>query len=237
MGKSKIEWTDSTWNPTTGCSKISTGCTNCYAEKMSFRLQKMGNPKYKDGFKLTIHPESLKEPYTWKKPTMVFVNSMSDIFHEDIPFCFIEQVFKVMNDNQKHIFQVLTKRSESLKEYSKHLTWTKNIWMGVSIEDKNQLFRMNDLKLSDSITKFLSCEPLLSDLGQLDLNGIDWVIVGGESGANSRKIEKIWVENILTQCKNQKVPFFFKQWGGFNKKKNGRDLNGKTYSEMPIISP
>jgi protein gp37 len=235
MGKSKIEWTDSTWNPTTGCSKISSGCINCYAEKMSFRLQKMGNPKYKDGFKLTTHPESLKEPYTWKKPTMVFVNSMSDIFHEDIPFAFIEQVFKVMNDNQKHVFQVLTKRSELLKAYSKHLKWTKNIWMGVSIEDENQLFRMNDLKLSKSRTKFLSCEPLLSDLGQLNLDGINWVIVGGESGVNSRKVEKIWVQNILTQCENQKVPFFFKQWGGFNKKKNGRDLNGKTYSEMPKV--
>lgn len=235
MSKSKIEWTDNTWNPTTGCTKISTGCTNCYAEKMSFRLQKMGNPKYQDGFKIKIHPNSLNEPYSWKKPSMVFVNSMSDIFHESIPFSFIEQVFKVMNDNQMHVFQVLTKRSKILKEYAKHLNWTKNIWMGVSIEDVNQVFRMEELKETDAAIKFLSCEPLLADLGKLKLSGINWVIVGGESGSGSRPMDEAWVQNILNQCDKQRVPFFFKQWGGFNKKKNGRILNGRTYSDMPEI--
>lgn len=235
MGKTKIEWTDDTWNPTTGCSKISAGCLNCYAEKMSLRLQSMGNLKYKDGFKLTTHIKSLNEPYNWKSPKKVFVNSMSDIFHEDIPFSFIDKAFKVMNDNPRHIFQVLTKRSDILKEYSKHLTWSKNIWMGVSIEDEHQLFRICSLQGTPAKVKFLSCEPLLSDLGKMDLKGIHWVIVGGESGANSRTIEEVWVQNILKQCRKHKVPFFFKQWGGFNKKKNGRVLNGKTYSEMPVI--
>jgi protein gp37 len=235
MGKTKNEWTYDTWNPSTGCSKISAGCANCYAEKMSFRLQCMGNPKYKDGFKLTTHIKSLNEPYNWKSPKKVFVNSMSDIFHEDIPFSFIEKVFKVMNDNPRHIFQVLTKRSEILKEYSNHLTWSKNIWMGVSIEDENQLFRIYSLQGTPAKVKFLSCEPLLSDLGKMDLKGIHWVIVGGESGTNSRTMEEVWVQNILKQCRKQKVPFFFKQWGGFNKKKNGRVLNGKTYSEMPVV--
>lgn len=235
MSKSKIEWTDNTWNPTTGCTKISSGCANCYAEKMSYRLQKMGNPKYKDGFKISIHPNSLKEPYKWKKPSMVFVNSMSDIFHESIPFSFIEKVFKVMNENQSHIFQVLTKRSKLLNEYSKHLNWTKNIWMGVSVEDRNQLGRIEDLKKCNATVKFLSCEPLLGDLGILELNNIHWVIVGGESGSGSRPIKEIWVQNILNQCEQQNIPFFFKQWGGFNKKKNGRLLNGRTYSEMPEV--
>jgi len=237
MSKSKIEWTGSTWNPSTGCSKISSGCTNCYAEKMSFRLQKMGNPKYKDGFKLTTHCESLEEPYTWKKPRLVFVNSMSDIFHEEIPFDFIEKVFKIMNDNPKHTFQVLTKRSDALEKYSKLLTWSKNIWMGVTVEDENQLFRIDSLRNTDAHIKFLSCEPLLSDLGQLNLQGINWVIVGGESGARSRPMAEIWVQNILKQCEQKKIPFFFKQWGGFNKKKNGKTLNGRTYTEMPELNP
>lgn len=235
MAKTKIEWTEDTWNPTTGCNKISSGCLNCYAEKMSFRLQKMGNIKYKDGFNLAIHPVSLKEPYGWKKPRMVFVNSMSDLFHEGLPFKFIQQVFKVMNDNPKHTFQVLTKRSQKLEEYSKHLTWTKNIWMGVTVEDQNQLFRIDNLRKTGAQVKFLSCEPLISDLGILDLKGIHWVIVGGESGAKSRPMEEVWVQNILTQCEKEKIPFFFKQWGGFNKKKNGKVLNGRTYTEMPEI--
>lgn len=235
MGKSKIEWTEDTWNPTTGCNKISSGCINCYAERMSFRLQKMGNTKYKNGFNLTIHPESLSEPFAWKKPRMVFVNSMSDLFHEDLPFEFIEQVFKVMNDNPKHTFQVLTKRSDVLKKYSKHLTWTKNIWMGVTVEDQNQLFRIDNLRKTDAQIKFLSCEPLLSDLGRMNLQGIHWVIVGGESGAKSRPVKESWVQSILKQCEQEKIPFFFKQWGGFNKKKNGKNLNSRTYTEMPEL--
>lgn len=235
MNKSKIEWTDNTWNPTTGCSKISAGCQNCYAEKMSYRLKSMGNPKYKNGFLIKTHPESLNEPYKWKKPSMVFVNSMSDIFHEEIPFTYIEKVFSVMNDNQSHIFQVLTKRSEILLEFANKLNWTDNIWMGVSVEDKNNLYRINHLRNTDARVKFISFEPLLSDVGNIDLSNINWAIVGGESGAKSRPMNESWVQNILNQCKDQSVPFFFKQWGGFNKKKNGRLLNGKTYSEMPAI--
>jgi protein gp37 len=236
MAKTKIEWTEDTWNPTTGCNKISSGCLNCYAEKMSFRLQKMGSIKYKDGFNLAIHPNSLREPYGWKKPRMVFVNSMSDLFHEKIPFEFIKQVFKVMNDNPRHTFQVLTKRSQILEEFSKHLTWTKNIWMGVTVEDENQLFRIDNLRKTDARIKFLSCEPLLSDLGKMNLHGIHWVIVGGESGAKSRPVKEIWVQNILKQCKNERIPFFFKQWGGFNKKKNGKTLNNRTYTEIPYLN-
>jgi protein gp37 len=235
MAKTKIEWTQDTWNPTTGCTKISSGCANCYAEKMSFRLQKMGNVKYKDGFNLSVHPESLIEPYNWKKPRMVFVNSMSDLFHEDLSFEFIEQVFKVMNDNPKHTFQILTKRSEILEKYSKHFTWTKNIWMGVTVENKSQLYRIDNLRKTNAQVKFLSCEPLLSELGKMNLRGIQWVIVGGESGSKSRPMEEIWVQNILNQCRQHEIPFFFKQWGGFNKKKNGKTLNGRTYTEMPQL--
>jgi protein gp37 len=233
MARSKIEWTQDTWNPTTGCNKISSGCLNCYAEKMSFRLQKMGNKKYSDAFKLKTHPESLPEPYSWKKPKMVFVNSMSDLFHEDLPFSFIKKVFKVMNDNPNHTFQVLTKRSKVLAEYTNHLLWTKNIWMGVTVEDIDQISRIDDLKTTNAKIKFISCEPLLTDLGNLNLEGIDWVIVGGESGAKSRPIEEEWVRNIHKQCINVHIPFFFKQWGGKNKKKNGKSLNGRTYTEMP----
>jgi protein gp37 len=233
MARSKIEWTEDTWNPTTGCNKISSGCLNCYAEKMSFRLQKMGNKKYSDAFKLKTHPESLPEPYSWKKPKMVFVNSMSDLFHEDLPFSFIKKVFKVMNDNTNHTFQVLTKRSKVLAEYANQLLWTKNIWMGVTVEDIDQISRIDDLKTTNAKIKFISCEPLLTDLGNLNLEAIDWVIVGGESGAKSRPIEEEWVRNIHKQCINEHIPFFFKQWGGKNKKKNGKSLNGRTYTEMP----
>lgn len=233
MAKTKIEWTQDSWNPTTGCNKISSGCKNCYAARMSIRLQKMGNSKYKDGFLLRTHPDSLIEPYRWKKPRIVFVNSMSDLFHENLPFEFIKDVFKVMNDNPKHTFQVLTKRSQILEQYSQQLNWTKNIWMGVTIEDKDALYRADNLRNTGAQIKFLSCEPLLSDLGEIDLNGINWVIVGGESGINSRPMAETWVQSILAQCKDNSVPFFFKQWGGFNKKKNGKTLNGRIYNEMP----
>jgi protein gp37 len=233
MAKTKIEWAEESWNPTTGCSKISAGCANCYAERMAFRLEKMGNPKYNKGFQVTIHPESLEDPYHWLKPRRVFVNSMSDLFHEDIPLSFIEKVFRVMNENPNHIFQVLTKRSDILKKYAKNLTWTKNIWMGVTVEDKQQLHRIDDLRYVNAAVRFISCEPLLSDLSSIDLATIGWVIVGGESGPNARPMEKSWVENIFHQCRNQNVPFFFKQWGGVNKKKTGRLLHGKIYSEMP----
>jgi protein gp37 len=233
MAKTKIEWTQDSWNPTTGCDKISSGCLNCYAEKMSFRLQKMGSPKYADGFNLRTHPNALLEPYKWKKSRMVFVNSMSDLFHENVPFEFIEAVFKVMNENPSHIFQVLTKRGYILEKYSQKLSWSKNIWMGVTVEDRSAFARIDALRNTGAYIKFLSCEPLLSDLEQIDLRSIDWVIVGGESGTNARPMSESWVQNILKQCKDADIPFFFKQWGGFNKKKNGKLLNGRTYQEMP----
>lgn len=233
MAKTKIEWTQDSWNPTTGCDKISSGCLNCYAEKMSFRLQKMGSPKYADGFNLRTHPNALLEPYKWKKSRMVFVNSMSDLFHENVPFEFIEAVFKVMNENPSHIFQVLTKRGYILEKYSQKLSWSKNIWMGVTVEDRSAFARIDALRNTGANIKFLSCEPLLSDLEQIDLRSIDWVIVGGESGTNARPISESWVQNILKQCKDADIPFFFKQWGGFNKKKNGKLLNGRAYQEMP----
>lgn len=235
MAKTKIEWTQDSWNPTTGCDKISSGCLNCYAEKMSFRLQKMGSPKYADGFNLRIHSNALLEPYKWKKSRMVFVNSMSDLFHENVPFEFIEAVFKVMNENPSHIFQILTKRGYILEKYSQKLSWSKNIWMGVTVEDRSNIARIDALRNTDAYIKFLSCEPLLSDLEQIDLRSIDWVIVGGESGSNARPMSESWVQNILKQCKDADIPFFFKQWGGFNKKKNGKLLNGRTYQEMPHV--
>lgn len=231
---SKIEWTEQTWNPVTGCTKISDGCKNCYAEKMAFRLKAMGLEKYANGFKLTCHPEILAEPFKWSKQRMVFVNSMSDIFHEQIPFEFISEIFKVMN-NTNHIYQLLTKRSEVMLEYSKHLNWTDNIWMGVTAESDKYLHRIDDLRRTPAKVKFLSLEPLLSDLQDLRLDGIDWVIVGGESGVHSRPMNEDWVIDIYQKCKDLKVPFFFKQWGGINKKKSGRELNNKTYSEMPNI--
>lgn len=235
MAKTKIEWTQDSWNPTTGCDKISSGCLNCYAERMSFRLQKMGNPKYADGFNLKTHSTALLEPYKWKKSRMVFVNSMSDLFHEDLPFEFIEAVFKVMNENPSHIFQILTKRSHILEKYSQKLSWSKNIWMGVTVEDRSAIARIDALRKTGAYIKFLSCEPLLSDLQQIDLRSIDWVIVGGESGTNARPMSESWVLNILKQCKDADIPFFFKQWGGFNKKKNGKLLNGRIYQEMPHV--
>lgn len=230
---STIEWTELTWNPTTGCDKVSAGCKNCYAEVMSKRLQAMGQLKYKDAFKVTIHPMELNRPYTWKKPRLVFVNSMSDLFHEKVPLDFIQNVFKAMIDNPQHTFQVLTKRSERLREISQHLTWSENIWMGVSVEDERVIHRIDDLGNSDAVVKFLSLEPLLGPLTNMNLSNIDWVIVGGESGKKARPMKKEWVYDIKRQCKETQVPFFFKQWGGKNKKKTGRVLDGFTYDEMP----
>ena len=235
MANSSIEWTDMTWNPTTGCSKVSAGCKFCYAEIMTRRLKAMGQEKYKDGFKIIrTHPKTLKIPYTWKKPKIVFVNSMSDLFHKDVPLKFIKQVFKVMNENPQHIFQVLTKRDERLFEIHNDLTWTKNIWMGVSVEDLKVINRIDNLRKTKAKVKFLSLEPLLGPLPNLNLKKIDWVIVGGESGHKPRPMRKSWVNDIRRQCKRNKVPFFFKQWGGKNKKAAGRILNNRTYDEMPI---
>ena len=233
MAQSSIEWTEMTWNPTTGCTKISAGCKFCYAEIMSRRLHAMGLDKYKEGFKLAIHHDTLSTPYTWKGSKIVFVNSMSDLFHKDIPLSFIKKVFKVMNENPQHTFQILTKRSDVLLKYNNELNWTPNIWMGVSVEDEKVMSRIDDLRKISAYIKFLSCEPLIGPLPDLNLKGIDWVIVGGESGRKPRPIETNWVLDIKSQCKSSKVAFFFKQWGGTNKKKNGRLLKGKTYSEMP----
>jgi protein gp37 len=236
MSKTTIEWTETTWNPTTGCTKISAGCKNCYAAVLAKRLQAMGQKKYKNGFDLTLHANAVNDPYKWKKPKLVFVNSMSDLFHQDVPLHFIQQVFEVMNNTQKHTYQVLTKRSERLLELSPFLKWTPNIWMGVSVEDKRVVERIDHLRQTSAQVKFLSCEPLIGPLEFINLEGIDWVIVGGESGSKARPMEKEWVEDIQQQCADQEVAFFFKQWGGVRKKKTGRLLNGRTWDEMPSKS-
>ena len=235
MAQSSIEWTEMTWNPTTGCSKISAGCKFCYAEVMSRRLQAMGIEKYKDGFAVRMHPDALNIPYTWKTSKIVFVNSMSDLFHEKIPLEFIQRVFDVMNDNPQHVFQVLTKRAERLFKLHTELKWTHNIWMGVSVENDKVKTRIDFLRKTNAKVKFLSCEPLIGPLYNLNLGKIDWVIVGGESGYRPRPMKSDWVLDIQEQCRQADVAFFFKQWGGRNKKKNGRILNGKTYDEMPEV--
>ncbi len=235
MNPSKIEWTESTWNPATGCTKISAGCKNCYAEKMAKRLKAMGQEKYKNGFYLTLHPEVLKEPFNWVKSRMVFVNSMSDLFHEDIPFEFIKSTFDVMNANQQHTFQILTKRTDILNKFAEMLDWTSNIWMGVTVENQENVYRIDSLKQTNAHFKFISIEPFIGEIKDIDLNGIDWVIVGGESGPGARPMSKDWVLSIKEKCNSQKIPFFFKQWGGVNKKKNGRLLEGQEWNEMPNI--
>ncbi|RYC71259.1 DUF5131 family protein [Spirosoma sordidisoli] len=237
MAQSSIEWTEMTWNPTTGCDKLSAGCKFCYAEVMSRRLQAMGSPKYQDGFKVVkTHDSELSLPYTWKKPRTVFVNSMSDLFHKNVPLAFIQKVFNTMNECFQHTFQVLTKRGDLVEQYSDQLIWTPNIWMGVSVEDERVINRIDHLRKSGAQTKFLSIEPLLGPLPSLNLAGIDWVIVGGESGRNPRPMKEEWVQDIRIQCEEQGVAFFFKQWGGKNKKLAGRELNGTTYDAMPVLS-
>lgn len=233
MSSSRIEWTEMTWNPTTGCNKISAGCKHCYAEVMAKRLQAMGVEKYKDGFELRMHPDALNIPYTWKLSKVVFVNSMSDLFHKDVPLTFIQQVFEVMNDNPQHVFQVLTKRSDLLLKYHKQVKWTHNIWMGVSVENQKVVQRIDDLRKTNARVKFLSCEPLIGPLPNVNLKKIDWVIVGGESGRTPRPMKEDWVLDILDQCKAANTKFFFKQWGGTNKKKTGRVLLDQTWDEMP----
>lgn len=233
MAQSSIEWTEMTWNPVTGCTKISAGCKYCYAEVMAKRLQAMGVEKYKDAFKVRLHENALQIPYTWKKQKIVFVNSMSDLFHRDVPFDFIKKVFKTMNENPQHTFQVLTKRPERLLRIHTELHWTHNIWMGVSVEDERVMYRIDSLRQTNARTKFLSCEPLIGALPSMNLENIDWVIVGGESGRKARPMNEDWVIDIMDQCKKANVAFFFKQWGGTNKKKTGRLLKGRTYDEMP----
>jgi len=234
--RSAIEWTESTWNPLTGCTKVSPGCKNCYAERMALRLKAMNSPNYVNGFKLTMHPHVLKYPLTWKKPSIIFVNSMSDLFHADVPVSFIQEVFEVMHEASWHTFQVLTKRSSRLARLSSQIDWPSNVWMGVSIENDDYVFRSDDLRTTGAVIKFLSLEPLLGPLPNINLTGIDWVIVGGESGPRARPIKKDWVIDIRDQCSASSTPFFFKQWGGVNKKKAGRKLQGRTWDEMPDLA-
>ena len=229
--KSAIEWTGSTWNPSTGCDAISPGCENCYAERMSYRLKAMGQTKYQNGFKLTLHPDTLELPLHWKKPQRIFVNSMSDLFHHDVPEEYIQKVFATMGKAHWHQFQVLTKRSGRLLAMSERLPWPSNLWMGVSVESALYKTRIDHLRRTGATIKFLSLEPLIEDLGEICLNGIDWVIVGGESGA--RPMQREWVDDIRGQCQRSRVPFYFKQWGGVQKKRTGRKLNGQTYDAMP----
>jgi len=242
----KIEWVvnpdgskGETWNPLVGCKKVSPGCANCYAERMAKRLKAMGISSYQEAIEgnhwsgeINLIEDSLEVPSKKKKPTTYFVNSMSDLFHEDVPVEFIQKVFSVMNKNPRHTFQVLTKRDKRLEEISPLLSWTHNIWMGVSVENQDYIKRIKSLKKTDAYIKFLSCEPLLGPL-DLDLEDIDWVIVGGESGPNFREVQLEWIKSILGQCEKAKVPFFFKQWSGFNPKKKGNSLEERTYQNFP----
>ena len=240
---SSIEWTESTWNPITGCTKVSPGCKFCYAERMAKRLKAMGSTNYENGFKLALHKHVLELPITWKKPQTIFVNSMSDLFHKNVPLEFIQKMFDVMNKAYWHKFQILTKRSERLFELDPLLTrlgrasWTDNIWMGVSVENQNYTYRIDHLRYTNAKVKFLSIEPLLGPIPDLNLKGINWVIVGGESGPKARPIKKDWVVDIKNQCQREEIPFFFKQWGGFNKKKAGRELDGRIWNETPALLP
>ena len=233
MAQSAIEWTQATWNPVTGCAKVSPGCKHCYAEALAARLRAMGQPKYRNGFQLTLHPDSLEAPLSWKKPQIIFVNSMSDLFHEKIPKSYVHQVFQIMRRAHWHQFQVLTKRAEHLEELSDSIVWPRNVWMGVSVESQDYLYRVDHLRRTDARIKFLSLEPLLGSLSSLDLCGIDWVIVGGESGPGARPINKEWVIEVKNQCARAGVAFFFKQWGGVNKKRTGRLLDGQTWDALP----
>jgi protein gp37 len=230
---SDIEWTESTWNPVTGCTKVSPGCKYCYAERMAERLQAMGQANYANGFKLTMQPHMLELPLRWRKPQTIFVNSMSDLFHQDVPMAYITRVFDIMRRAHWHRFQVLTKRAERLAQMSSKLDWAPNIWMGVSVEMDKYRSRIEALRSTDAKLKFLSLEPLLGPLPELNLDGIDWAIVGGESGPQSRPMDPAWVTDLREQCRRARVPFFSKQWGGTNKKKAGRELEGRTWDEMP----
>jgi protein gp37 len=234
--QSSIEWTDATWNPVTGCTKVSQGCKHCYAERMAKRLQAMGNERYKNGFKLTLHEDLIEAPLRWKQPKLVFVNSMSDLFQDEVPLDFIRRVFDVMTQCPQHTFQILTKRSERLRDVAHTLPWPDNVWMGVSVESTEVVNRVYDLQQVPAAIRFLSCEPLIGPLDNLPLDSIHWVIVGGESGPAARPMKKEWVESILRQCRQTRVPFFFKQWGGARKDLTGRKLRGRTYDEMPNSS-
>ena len=241
MKTTKIEWTDKTWNPITGCTKFSDGCQNCYAEVMARRLQAMGQEKYKNGFTLTLHEDSLQEPMLWKKPHTIFVCSMSDLFHKDVSFDFIDKVMNINKQTPHHRYQILTKRAERMKEYFSNRENPKNVWLGVTVENKVSKSRIDVLRTLNAPIRFLSCEPLLEDLGVIDLGNIDWVIVGGESGRCARPMLEEWVLSIKKQCEKQETAFFFKQWGTWgsdgvkrSKHLNGKKINGRIYQEMPV---
>lgn len=233
MAESCIEWTDSTWNPTTGCTKISQGCKHCYAERMAKRLKAMGQPNYRNGFKLTMHEHMLDLPLRWSRPQRIFVNSMSDLFHKDVPLEFVLRVFETMLKADWHQYQILTKRADRLAELDSHLPWADHIWMGTSVEDSRVRDRIGHLRGTSAKVKFLSLEPLIGPLPNLNLSGIDWVIVGGESGPKARPIKPEWVRDLRDQCIEQGVAFFFKQWGGVIKSRTGRELDGRTWDEYP----
>jgi protein gp37 len=241
---SAIEWTEATWNPTTGCDKVSTGCDNCYALTLAKRLKAMGNPKYQNdgnpntsgpGFGVTVHREALNIPYTWRRPRVVFVNSMSDLFHARVPIAFIKQVFEVMQDTPHHTYQILTKRALRLRRIADQLDWPPNVWMGVSVESTEHYDRILDLAKVPAQVRFLSCEPLLGPLPNVPLDGIDWVIAGGESGFEARPANPEWIRDLRDACVAQRTPFFFKQWGGVRAKAGGRELDGRTWDEMPLV--
>lgn len=234
---STIEWTEATWNPVTGCSKVSAGCAHCYAERMARRLRAMGQPNYADGFEVRTHERMLDVPLSWRRPRTVFVNSMSDLFHEAVPFEFIERVFDVMARAHWHTFQVLTKRSRRMRETAPLLEWPENVWMGVSVESARVLSRVDDLRAANGPgLRFLSLEPLLGPLPGLALDGIDWVIVGGESGPGARPLAPEWVRDVRDLCLGADVPFFFKQWGGARKKRAGRQLDGRIWDQSPAVA-
>jgi protein gp37 len=243
---SRIEWTEATWNPVTGCDRIAAGCDNCYALTLSKRLKAMGAEKYQNdgspmtsgpGFGVTIHPQALRQPYGWKAPKVVFVNSMSDLFHAKVPLSFVQDIFDVIADTPQHTYQVLTKRSRRMARVADRLTWPGNLWMGVSVENQDVVDRMDHLRQVPSALRFLSCEPLIGPIEDMNLDGIHWVIAGGESGPNYRPMEPRWVESIRDQCLGADVPFFFKQWGGRTPKQNGRTLAGRTWDSMPETLP
>lgn len=232
--QTKIEWTGVTWNPVTGCSKVSEGCRHCYAHRLALRLRSMGNRRYANGFQVTLHEDLVDAPLRWRSPRVVFVNSMSDLFHQKVPVRFLRQVFSTMNKCHQHTFQILTKRSGRLRQLAGKLEWTKNIWMGVSVENENVYHRIEDLRQVPAQVRFLSCEPLIGPMKELPLEGIHWVIVGGESGPGARPMEADWARSIREQCGKAGVAFFFKQWGGACKHQHGRILDNRTYNEMPV---
>lgn len=234
--ESSIEWTNATWNPVTGCTPISAGCKNCYAKRMAKRLEAMENPRYRNGFALTMHDDLVDLPKRWRASKRIFVNSMSDLFHVDVSLDFIQRVFRTMEECPQHVFQILTKRSDRLRELAPELNWPSNVWMGVSVEDSRVLHRIDDLRGVPAAVRFLSCEPLIGSLATMDLEGIHWVIVGGESGPGARPMKPEWVREIFRLCRLSDVPFFFKQWGGVRKDLFGRKLGGRFYDEMPRVA-